>query len=178
MNEPLAVYSFRRSVLEQNRSYSLYPDRLVIEGADIAPQTYLLSDVQAVQLKYEHTKQREYYQCYLRMKGGRIVLRHVDWSGFGNFTDLRASYTPFVKALLAQLARYPGVKYRAGSMLNFGCAIAGIPLLGTLSSLAVQIGHIGTAIFGALMMGLCAIMIGPSRPRPLDPLAPPEALLP
>jgi hypothetical protein len=29
MDEPLTWYSFRRSVLEQQRSYSLYPDRIV-----------------------------------------------------------------------------------------------------------------------------------------------------
>lgn len=31
-DEPLARYGFRRSVLEEHRTYSLYPDRIVIEG--------------------------------------------------------------------------------------------------------------------------------------------------
>ena len=56
---PLAQYAFRRSVFEKTRSYWLYDDRLVIDGADIRPQTYALRDLRKVQLKYEHTKQRE-----------------------------------------------------------------------------------------------------------------------
>jgi len=178
IDEPIARYSFRRSVLEQLRTYSLYPDAIVIQGPDIAPQSHRLADVQSVHLKYEHTKQREYYQCFIKTKQGRISLRHVDWAAIGKFEDRRAHYTPFVKATLAELARYPHVKFKAGSLANFGCAIAGVPLMGGLCWLAASLGHIGSAILAALMMGICVIMIRPSRPRALDPLAPPADLLP
>lgn len=175
---PLARYGFRRSVLEEHRTYSLYPDRLVIEGGQLGLQTYLLGDVQTVHLKYEHTKQREYYQCFIHTKRGRIDLRHVDWVSFGRFQDLRASYTPFVKALLAAVAGVPGVRFRAGSMMNFGCAIAGVPLMAALAFLCFSLGRPGLGIFAALMGGIALLMIGPSRPRKFDPLAPPADLLP
>lgn len=173
---PLARYTFRRSVLEEPRTYSLYEDRLVIEGT--SPQTYLLADVRTVHLKYEHTKQREYYQCFIHTRRGRIALRHVHWDSFAKFEDQRATYTPFVRALLAAVAHVPGVRFKAGSMMNFGCAIAGVPLMLGLAWLCLSLGRLGLAIFAAAMGGIAVLMIGPSRPRKVDPLAPPTDLLP
>lgn len=175
---PLARYTFRRSVLEEPRTYSLYADRIVIEGSQLPAQTYLLGDVQVVHLKYEHTKQREYYQCFLHTRRGRIDLRHVDYESFGKFQDQRATYTPFVRALLAELARVPGVRFKAGSMVNFIGAIIGVPVMAGLTWLCVSFGRYGLAIFAAAMGGIAVIMIGPSRPRRFDPLAPPADLLP
>ena len=175
---PLARYTFRRSVLEEPRTYSLYGDRIVIEAPQVPPQTYLLADVQTVHLKYEHTKQREYYQCFIHTKRGRIDLRHVHWQSFGEFEDQRATYTPFVRALLAAVAGVPGVRFKAGSMVNFGCAIAGVPLMAGLMWLCISLGRPALAIFAAVMGGIAVLMIGPSRPRRLDPLSPPAVLLP
>ena len=175
---PLAQYSFRRSVLEQERTYSVYPGWLVVEGPDLARQTLPLSDVRAVRLKYEHTKQREYYQCYLHLKDRKIVLRHVHWANFGAFQDRRETYTPFVKTLLAQLAAYPNVRFQAGSLVNFGCAILGVPLMAFLGYLALNHGSKTSAILAGIMLAICLLMIGPSRPQKLDPLAPPANLLP
>ncbi len=171
-------YTFRRSVLEQDRTYSLYPDGIVVEGGDMTPRTYLWEEIRRVHLKYEHTKQREYYQCFLHTRRGRIDLRHVDWQSFGRFQDRRATYTPFVRALLAELARVPGVRFKAGSTANFIGAIVGAPVMAGLMWLCVSLGRYGLAIFAAAMGGLAVFMIGPSRPRRFDPLAPPADLLP
>ena len=174
----LAQYSFRRSVLEKERSYSLFEDRIVIEGEELPARVYMFAEVQRVHLKYEHTKQREYYQCFVHTRGGRIDLRHVHYRGFADLEDRRFTYTPFVKALLAELARVPGVQFRAGSMSNFIAAIAGVPVMVGLTWLCVSLGRYGMGIFAAMMGGLAGIMIAPSKPRPLDPLAPPPDLLP
>src|SRR5688500_5852319 len=156
---PLARYTFRRSVLEQARTYSLYADRVVVEGTQGPAQTYLLGDVQVVHLKYEHTKQREYYQCFLHTRRGRIDLRHVDWVSFGQFQDRRATYTPFVRALLAELARVPGVRFKAGSTANFIAAILGVPVMAGLMWLCVALERYGLAIFAGAMGSLAVIMI-------------------
>jgi hypothetical protein len=173
-----AHYSFCRSVLEQGRTYTLHPDRLTVEGYGLQPQTYLLTDVRKVHLKYEHTKQREYYQCFVHTTRGRIDLRHVHYVSFGKFEDRRATYTPFVKALLAALARVPGVQFKAGSMVNFVSAILGVPLMAGLAWLCFSIGRFELAIFAAFIGGIALLMIPRSRPRKLDPLAPPADLLP
>lgn len=147
-------------------------------GAGPAPRVYLLSDVRKVHLKYEHTKQREYFQCFIHTTRGPIDLRHVDYVSFGKFKDQRDTYTPFVKALLAEVARVPGVEFRAGSMTNFVGAIVGTPVMGGLAWLCFSLGRYALAIFAAAMGGLAMMMIAPSRPRRFDPLAPPSDVLP
>ena len=173
----LAQYAFRRSVFEQEITYTLYGDRLVLDEGP-SKHFHLLSDVRAVRLRYEHTKQREYYKCFIFMKGRRIDLRHVHWRGVMDFEDRRATYTPFVKALLKALAPYPGVQFRAGSMANFIGAIIGAPIMAGLLVLCASLGRTGSAILAGFMLGLCLLMLRPSRPRRFDPLAPPEDVLP
>ena len=176
---PLARYAFRRSVLEKEIAYTIDGDRLVIEnGPLLGPRFHLLSDVRAVRLKYEHSKQREYYECSIQMKRQRIFLRHLHWRGVMDFEDRRATYTPFVKTLLRELAAYPGVQFRAGSMANFIGAIVGAPIMAGLLVLCVLLGRTGSAVLAGFMLGLCLLMLGPSRPRRFDPLAPPEDVLP
>jgi hypothetical protein len=171
-------YTFRRSVLEQDRTYSLQPDRIVSEGDGLPPQSYLFTEVRKVHLKYEHTKQREYYQCFIHTTRGRIALRHLHYVGFAKFEDRRATYVPFVKALLAALANVPGVQFRGGSMANFIGAVIGTPVMAGLAWLCFSLGRLGLALVAAAMGGLALMMIAPSRPRRFEPLAPPEDLLP
>lgn len=173
-----AQYSFRRSVLEQELTYTLHPDRLVVEGAGLPPQSYPLSDVRKVHLKYEHTKQRAYYQCFIHLTRGRIALRHVHYVSFAKFEDRRTTYTPFVKALLAAVAGVPGVQFKAGSMANFIGAIIGVPLMAGLAWLCISLGRFVLASVAATMAFIALLMIGRSRPRRVDPLAPPDDLLP
>jgi hypothetical protein len=176
---PLAQYAFRRSVLETEITYTLYGDRLVLEnGPRLGPRFHLLSDVRAVRLRYEHSKQREYYECFIYTKRQRIYLRHLHWRGVMDFEDRRATYTPFVKTLLRELAPYPGVQFRAGSMANFIGAIVGAPIMAGLLVLCAYLGRTGSAVLAGFMLGLCLLMLGPSRPRSFDPLAPPEDVLP
>jgi hypothetical protein len=176
---PLAQYAFRRSVLEKEATYTLYGDRLVIEeGPGRGTRFHLLCDVRAVRLRYEHSKQREYYQCFISTKRERIDLRHVHWRGVMDFEDRRATYTPFVKALLRELAPDPGVQFRAGSMANFIGAIVGAPIMAGLVVLGALLGRFGSAVFAGFMLAVCLLMLGPSRPRRFDPLAPPEDVLP
>jgi hypothetical protein len=171
-------YSFRRSALEGDQSYSLQPGRIVVEGGGLQPRIYLFAEVRKVHLKYEHTKQREYYQCFIHTAQGRIDLRHVHYVSFGKFEDRRAAYTPFVRTLLRELAGVPGVQFRAGSMANFVGAILGVPLMVGLAWICLSFGRIGLAAFAAAMGGLALMMIVPSKPKRFDPHAPPDNLLP
>ncbi len=175
---PLWQYAFRRSALEPEKTYTIYPDRLTVEGAGLPIQIYAWSQVRRVHLKYERTKQRAYYQCFIHTDQGRIDLRHVHWQGLLKFEDRRNTYTPFVRALLRELARYPGVRFDAGSLANFIAAIIGVPLMGSLTLLALAVGLILPALLGVFMTVLCLLMLRRSRPRTVEPLAPPADVLP
>lgn len=175
---PLWQYAFRRSAIEPEKIYTIYPDRLTVEGASLPAQTYTWPQVRRVHLKYERTKQRAYYQCFIHTDQGRIDLRHVHWQGLMDFTDRRNTYTPFVRSLLRELARYPGVRFDAGSRANFVAAIIGVPLMAGLTLLSLAVGLVLPALLGVFITGLCLLMLRRSRPRVVDPLTPPADLLP
>lgn len=174
----LARYSFRQSVLEPEKTYSLYPDRLEVDWHDGPHVVYELARVRKVHLKYVRTKQRAYFHCYLHTDVGKVTLRHVHWGGVLNFEDRRASYTPFVLALLAVLSRYPGVRFKGGSLADFVLALIGAPVLALMTWLAVSFGLWIPAAGGALGTFICLAILGRSRPRAVDPANPPRALLP
>jgi|GEM_PF-3516797 len=174
----LATYSFRRSILEKERTYTLYPDRLEVTGEDTPPRSYPLDQVRTVHLSYNRTRQRGYFQCFIHTTGDRISLRHVHWGGIAVFQDRRESYTPFVRALLLALAQRPGVRFKAGSIVSFITAVVAIPLFAVLAWLAFSIGVPAAGVFALFMLLICVPMVHRARPRALDPRDPPAALLP
>lgn len=175
----LATYSFRRSILEPEKTYTLYPDRLEVGAEGEPAQRYPLDQVDTVHLKYDRTKQRAYFQCFIHTRSGdRISLRHVHWGGLAIFKDRRETYTPFVRAVLRALAGRPGVTFKAGSLLNFIVALVGIPAFAVLAGLAFSIGLTVPGLFALFMLLLCIPVLRRSRPRAVDPQNPPAALLP
>ncbi len=174
----LARYSFRRSILEPEKTYTLYPDRLEVRAEGEPARVYPLDGVQSVHLKFERTKQRAYFNCLVDTDQGRVALRHLHWGGVLNFDDRRGSYTPFVRALLQALANRPGVHFKAGSLLNFITALVGLPVMAVLGVLAFSMGLWPATALAALMVFICLSMLGRSRPRSFDPAQPPSDLLP
>jgi hypothetical protein len=174
----LARYSFRRSILEPEKTYTLFPDRLEIAAEGQPPAVHPLDRVREVHLKFERTKQRAYFNCIIHTDGGRVALRHVHWGGVMVFHDRRESYAPFVRALLLALASRPGVHFRAGSMVNFVTAIVGLPLTAILGVLAFTAGLWPATALAALMGIICVSLLGRSRPRTFHPAHPPSDLLP
>ena len=174
----VAQYSFRQSVLEPEKLYTLCPDRLVVEAPGRPPEIYDLGSVLRVHLKYNRTKQRGYYECHIRFDRWRLFLRHVHWGGPMSFEDRSASYTPFVRALLRQLGNYPHVEMKAGSMLNFIGAIVGVPLFLALGALTISMQRWTSTGLAALLLMLCLVSISRSRPRRFTGDSPPADLLP
>lgn len=174
----LARYAFRRSILESEKTYTLYPDRLEVAAEGEPASVYPLDRVQSVHLKFERTKQRAYFICHIHTRDGRVSLRHVHWGGVLNFEDRRESYTPFVGALLRALASRPGVHFKGGSLLNFVTALVGLPLMAILGMLAYTAGLWPATALATLMVFICVSLLGRSRPRTFDPADPPADLLP
>lgn len=174
----LASYSFRRSILEREKTYTLYPDRLEVAAEGETPRVYPLDRVDEVHLKFERTKQRGYFNCSIHTADGKVSLRHVHWAGVANFDDRRETYTPFVRALLQALANRPGVYFHAGSLLNFLTAIVGLPLVVALGLAALAADRMAGVGLAALLAFMCVSLLPRSRPRRFDPHDPPAALLP
>ncbi|HEX2078067.1 MAG TPA: hypothetical protein VHG08_10165 [Longimicrobium sp.] len=175
---PIASYSFRRSILEREKTYTLYPDRLEVAAEGEMPGVYPLDQVDEVHLKFDRTKQRAYFSCFIHTADGKIALRHVHWGGVANFQDRRETYTPFVRALLLALANRPGIYFHAGSLLNFLTAIVGLPLVVVLGLAALAADRMVGVGLAALLAFMCLSILPRSRPRRFDPRNPPAALLP
>lgn len=171
-------YSFRRSILESEKTYTLYPDRLEVTAEGEPARVHPLDQVETVHLKYDRTKQRAYFQCFIHTRTDRIALRHVHWGGPMIFQDRRETYTPFVRALLLALADRQRVHFKAGSLLNFVTALVGLPLMLALGLMALAAGLWPATALAALMVFVCLSILPRSRPRSFDPRDPPAALLP
>ena len=73
----------------------------------------------------------------------------------------------------------PSVNYVSGLNPAGGLrSFPDLPLMAGLMWLCISLDRVGLAVFAGAMGGLAVIMIGPSRPRRFDPLAPPADLLP
>lgn len=175
----VAQYSFRRSILESEKTYTLYPDRLEIQGEGSPPEVHALAQVEKVHLKYDRTKQRSYYNCFIHTAGRRVALRHVHFAGIARFEDRRETYTPFVRALLQAVAQQnPRATLKSGSLVNFIMCIVFLPVVVGVGVLAWSLGSWAGALTMAFFALLCLSMIPRSRPRIVDPANPPANVLP
>lgn len=176
---PLAQHSFRRGVLEKEKTYTLYPDRLEITREGVAPEVHSLAEVDAVHLKYERSKQRQYYFCTVRTGRGKIVLRHLHFAGIARFEDRAATYTPFVRALLLAVAQQnPRATLKSGSLFTFIALIVLLPVVLGVAVLAWSLNSVRGVLTMAFIALLCIGMIPRSRPRVVDPANPPADVLP
>ena len=175
----IAQYAFRRSILESERTYTLYPDRLEIRYEGAQPEVYRLAQVDKVHLKYDRSKQRSYYSCFIHTPGNKVALRHVHFAGIARFEDRRDTYTPFVRAVLQAVAEQnPRATLKAGSLGNFIMCIILLPFLVGVGFLAYTLDSWGGVLTMAFFALMCIGMIPRSRPRTVDPANPPSNVLP
>jgi hypothetical protein len=175
----VAQYTFRRSILEKDKTYTLYPDRLEIHGEGSRPEAYELAQVETVHLKYERSKQRAYYNCFIHTRAKTISLKHVHFGGIGRIQDQSETYTPFVRALLQAVAQQnPRATLKAGSLFNFIMCILLFPFVVGVGVLAWTLGSWAGALTMAFFALMCIGVIPRSRPRTVDPANPPANVLP
>lgn len=174
-----AEYSFRTSIFESERHFTLADGAITVrdEGGE---QRVPLSDVEEVHLRFHRTKQRDYYQCRVRLRSGRkLFLQNRHWGGIANFEDRSAAYTAFVAALHQELAHAsPAVSFRSGSFMTFVGTIMVAAVVALLLVVAVLIQQwIATALMALILFSLLPI-IPRSLPRAYAPDALPRGLLP
>jgi uncharacterized MAPEG superfamily protein len=176
----ISQYAFRRSILESEKTYTLYPDRLEIQAeGTVQPEVYRLAQVDKVHLKYDRSKQRSYYSCFIHTPARKVAIRHVHFAGIARFEDRRETYTPFVRAVLQAVAQQnPRATLKAGSLATFIMCIVLLPMLIAVGVLAYTLDSWGGVLTMAFFALMCIGMIPRSRPRTFDPANPPSNVLP
>ncbi|HEU0054107.1 MAG TPA: hypothetical protein VFQ39_13065 [Longimicrobium sp.] len=175
----LAHYRFRRSALEPARSFSLHPDHIEVTG-DGFEQHVALSDVRQLHLRFVRTRQRDYYQCRVRVADGSVLfLQNVDFRGAARFEKQSAAYSAFVAALhRALLPHREQVVFRSGSATTYIATIL-VTVILTLMLVASLLGGLWLLclILAAIIFVLLPI-IPRSRPRLYRPESLPSGMLP
>jgi len=173
----IARHSVRQGLMEPEKTYSLYPDRLVVEAEGRPPEIHEIGTLRRVHLTYDRSKQREYYHCRIDTERGKVRLRHVHFAGPLNFEDRRATYTPFVLALLQQVDGR-GVRMTSGSWVSFVFVLLLTPFIVGLGYFAYSIGRWGILLAVGVMLLAVISIVGRLRPRTFTAAAPPRGLLP
>jgi hypothetical protein len=184
---PIAEYSFRRSLLESERQFRLYPDFIVVESEKAGRRRVPLDCIQEVNLLRHCTRQRDYYQCRLRTDtGGEVFLQHLHVRGILDFEDRSSAYVAFVRALLSVLARNARrVEFRSGSAADFTAVLlylvfVTLLVLGLVAN-AVLLPTIPAWLMlpvGVYLIWRWGARLGPALPRNFHPAAPPPSVLP
>jgi hypothetical protein len=173
-------YTFRRSLLEPEKTYVLSGGELVITSEGAAPQRIPLSAVQEVKLRFHRTRSWTAHQCFVGFgQGRRMVLQDLDFKGIADAASRGPAYSGFVRALHAALAQHGGaVRYRAGSIFSFiGGMVAAVVMAGMLA-VALMMRWWLVSGLAALVLLRLAPTIPRSRPVTYTPDRIPEKLLP
>lgn len=174
-----ARHTSRASLFQPKRTYTLLPDRLLVESDGGSRDEYPLSAIRGVNLRYFRSRYREYWYCDIDTAQGRLHIRSKHWASVTDVQDHGFTYVRFIRQLLRQLRDVAGVQLTAGSWLEV--ALVGVPLLllgfGVVTAAARENPILAVALAGAMVAGL-AYALRWMLPRAVDADAPPLALLP
>lgn len=177
---PIAQFSFRRSILESEKRFRLFPTAIAVDDENREPFWVPLSGIHDVHLRLFRTRNRDYYQCRIRSsQAPDVFLQHVHFRAPLVFEDRRGAYTPFVRALLAALAPHAGrVRLHSGSFGTFIGSILATVVMAAILGVALLLQWWLVSVLAAIVLWRVATLIGRSRPRHFTPDAPPPGLLP
>jgi len=115
------TYGLRANATEHEAIWTLEPDALTLTGGGaLTAETVLrfpYRNVAEVQLSFAPTRaDRGRYRCRVRMRSGQSVeIISTHYAGIMNFEDRSATYTPFVRELVARIAAVnPDCRFRSG----------------------------------------------------------------
>jgi len=185
----MVVHAFRHHAFVPEATWRLDGDRLIIQS-ERQDTRVPLSSVTEFRLAYDPTRVAlDRYRCDLRLTDGRrLTLLNKFYVSFGEFETRNETYGAFVRALAAAVYRAnPACRFRIGRgrwRYVSGIMAMTVTLL-VLSYLLLVTG--GTAISWIVVAKLAILLvmvpfaisyIRKNRPRPFDPQAVPETLLP
>src|SRR5262249_24471179 len=108
-DRPIAEHACRWPLIGAEQWFTLFPDYLVIASDRDATWRIPLADIDHVHLRLFWAKDRTHYLCDLyTVDGYKVSVSNMHFQGYFNHQDRRATYTPFVRALLERLAPRAG----------------------------------------------------------------------
>jgi len=189
MDTPEAdTYAVRRNAFEAERVWRIDPSGLSWEAADKSGR-FAFDEIGEVRLEWAATRaDHARYACHVvRFNGWTETIVSTHYDGIARFGDRAASFNPFVRRLVAEIARAnPQCRFRAGAtgLAYFGSLAL---MIGAALLLATVIAAFGIPLHVIIVAKLVVIAaLTPlaiawskrNRPRPFDPRSIPEEVLP
>ncbi len=112
------IYRKRENLFEKGeREWRVEDDALVCRAPGGSERRTPWADIKALQLRFYPTMAKPWlHQITLQTRSGRIVIDNGHFAGLADFEDRSATYTPFARAVLAQIrAQAPGARVHFGS---------------------------------------------------------------
>jgi hypothetical protein len=188
---PPLAYSVRANVFEPEMTWRLGPDALEVEtGAGAAPLRLPYRDFIEIRLSFAPSRaDSARYRCDLRVFGqASTAILSTHYAGIADFEDRGASYAPFVRGLVAQVAAAnPKCRFRAGKsfIVYWAEHLFLLAMVALLVAVLIAIGssHWSEVTWNKFWITLAAIplLIAYSRanwPRRFDPRNIPDDVLP
>ena len=184
-----AVYSFRAHAFAKEATWRLEGSALVNEESG-QTMRFPLAEATDVRLVFDPTRiVQNRFCCNVRFRDGReAVLINQSYSGFADFEDRSAAYVPLVRELIAQIAQAnPACRFHAGKpalgyMASLVFVFAMLLLLGIVLWLTQAVSLHGLVVIKliviAAMLPTFYLYVRKNRPRPFEPAAIPDDLLP
>lgn len=111
-------YTFRKSVLENAKTYRLDANMLVVSAENSKSFSLPFDNIDSIRLYYSpHRFKTHNYNCRITHKGGILLINSSSYDSFGEFSDNRYEYNKFVRALVAAVeAKNTNLQVYAGNM--------------------------------------------------------------
>lgn len=94
-------YTFRKSVLEQAKTYKLTQDSVTVTEQGNTAFAIPYNQIHSIRLYYQPQRFRtNNYVCKVQYNNGSMLIKSTSYTTVGHFADLSYTYTPFVKELV------------------------------------------------------------------------------
>lgn len=142
-------YRVRRTLFEKESAFRVQDGVLIRSLDGVEQQRVVLAEVRKVALSYQPAL-FDRWVCSVKTPGGRIWLPSASYTGFGQATDRRATFRPFVETLCQTVGAQPGaasIEFVKGNNWSAYGSLVLVILLAIMGVLLVF------GILGSLMEG-------------------------
>jgi len=184
-------YSFRSSVLDGEKTYSLGKEGITISADGSTTDHIPYQDVQSLNVQFNGSMNNvSRYRCVLRTTKKKVALTNAHYVSLGNFESRDSEYSRFLAELHVRLSPFADqIRFTQGSAAMFISALIFIIVMPPLALLALYLVFVKgesmtfsarSALFAMpIFLALITIpVLRKGRPRPYNGKTVPPAYLP